>query len=58
MDGQLFATIQRELFFSLVMHLTRITDRDKKGRVTLAVLGTDVDEQRCTGPGFLDKWTA
>lgn len=45
-DGQLFATIQRELFFSLVMHLTRITDRDKKGRVTLAVLGTDVAEQR------------
>lgn len=45
-DGQLFATIQRELFFSLVMHLTRITDRDKKGRVTLTVLGTDVAEQR------------
>ena len=45
-DGQLFATIQRELFFSLVMRMTRITDHDKKGRVTLAVLGTDVPEQR------------
>ena len=45
-DGQFFATIQRELFFSLVMHMTRLTDDDKKGRVTLAVLGTDVAEQR------------
>ncbi len=45
-DGQLFATIQRELFFSLVMHMTRITDDDKRGRVTLTLLGTDVAEQR------------
>lgn len=45
-DGQLFATIQRELFFSLVMHMTRITDDDRRGRVTLTLLGADVAEQR------------
>lgn len=45
-DGRLFATIQRELFFSLVMHMNRITDDDRRGRVTLTLLGTDVAEQR------------